>query len=362
MESTAPSTRSQGAAARPGANAVKQVIERSRPAGFWLRFWAWLFDTTILGLVAGVFNYLVQVAFGVAIVSIVLGLIERGFTDSAGAMLALLTIFLGWIGAIVVAWFLGQLLGWLYYAFFESSSVRATPGKMLLSLWVVDADNQQISFWRATLRHVLKFAALYPAILAFIFLVVRVGGSGSGPSTSAAAWMFAWSLFISPLLFFVFYGMAGWTRERRALHDIGSGCYVVRAQELSPGRAFGMAAGSVAFFLVCWILAGLAGLYRSAGTINERNTPTNRAEMSTPKSTAAAREFQPMRQGLVKSAGQGRWSWLRPGEPSRIRLCGSALLPREAVRKADEIRDGQCFAAIPGIDPRASQCWLVGDG
>jgi uncharacterized RDD family membrane protein YckC len=273
-----PATRPLPSAPRPTPSAPAEVLERPRPAGFWLRFWAWLYDTALLGLVVALVSHLVKLAFGVALVAFVLGLIERGITGSLGGVLTLAALFIGWIGAILVSWFLGQVLGWLYYAFFESSSARATPGKSLLSLWVVDANDDRISFWRATLRHVCKFAALFPAVIAFCFLLVRMRSTSEG---TGPLWFFGLSIVFAPLLFFIFYGMAGWTRERRALHDILSGCYVVRSKELKSGAAFGLAIGSVAALLVATIVANMIGATRSASSIEQRASPPPRVLKNT---------------------------------------------------------------------------------
>jgi len=268
---------SPGSTSRPRAGAVEAPADRLDPAGFWLRFWAWLFDTTVLGLILAGVNYVTKLLFGVAVLSFVLDLLDRGMTGSFGAVLALFAIFIGWLAGVLVAWFLGQVVGWIYYALFESSGSRATPGKMLLSLWVVDAEGEQISFSRATLRHVLKFAAVFPAILSFLYLLGHLGAASPDSSAGTAAKLFAWSVLISPLLFFIFYGMAGWTRDKRALHDIGSGCYVVRAQELTAGRRFGVVLAIIALFLVCQLVTSAIGIYRTSRSLADRPPETARA-------------------------------------------------------------------------------------
>lgn len=261
---------------------VNHSSARPRPAGFWLRFWAWLVDSAILAIVLALLSFLVKLAFGVAIVSFLVGLVERGLAGSFGAILALIAFFLGWVVMALVLWFLEQLLGFLYYAFFDSSGSRATPGKQLLSLWVVDAQNQQISFARAIIRHLFKFAALFPALIVFLFLASKLADPGAPGSAATAAWMFVASLGLAPFLFLIFYGMAGWTRDRQALHDMLSGCYVVRAKELTPGRAFGLAIGSVAFFLIVWIVLNATFTYRSTTTPETRVVTDERAAKPLP--------------------------------------------------------------------------------
>jgi len=86
------------------------------------------------------------------------------------------------------------VLFWLYYALFESSPLRATPGKLALGLAVVDAGGQRISFGRATGRYLCRF-------LSFITLLIG-------------------------------YLMAGWTRRKQCLHDMLADAYVVRKATL----------------------------------------------------------------------------------------------------------------------------------
>jgi uncharacterized RDD family membrane protein YckC len=73
------------------------------------------------------------------------------------------------------------LTPWLYCALFEAGKWQATPGKRLLGLYVVDMNGQRISFGRASGRYFSKF--------------------------------------ISSLIFFIGYIIAGLTQNKQALHD-----------------------------------------------------------------------------------------------------------------------------------------------
>jgi uncharacterized RDD family membrane protein YckC len=79
---------------------------------------------------------------------------------------------------------------WLYCAFTESSSWRATVGKRILGLQVVTADGDKVGFGQATVRHFMKFLSLFFLMIGFM--------------------------------------MAGWTKRRQALHDMPSDCLVIR--------------------------------------------------------------------------------------------------------------------------------------
>jgi len=78
---------------------------------------------------------------------------------------------------------------WCYFAGFESSPLRATPGKLAIGLYVTDLKGERISFPRATGRHFAKI--------------------------------------ISGLIFLIGYLMAGFTEYSQALHDKISDCFVL---------------------------------------------------------------------------------------------------------------------------------------
>jgi uncharacterized RDD family membrane protein YckC len=64
------------------------------------------------------------------------------------------------------------LVSWFYFALFESSARQATPGKMMLGLFVTDLEGRRISFARAlgrTLAKVLSKAFCYLGYIAAIF-------------------------------------------------------------------------------------------------------------------------------------------------------------------------------------------------
>jgi len=91
-------------------------------------------------------------------------------------------------GILVGAALLG---GWLYYAYFESSSWQATPGKKILNLFVTDLNGRPVSFGRASGRF---FAKLITGLIPL----------GIG------------------------YALAGFTEKKQALHDMIASCLVMR--------------------------------------------------------------------------------------------------------------------------------------
>jgi uncharacterized RDD family membrane protein YckC len=84
---------------------------------------------------------------------------------------------------------LGVVIGWLYYAGFESSRKQATPGKAALGLVVTDLNGRRISFYRATSRHFGKI--------------------------------------VSSIILGIGFIMAGYTEKKQALHDKMFDCLVI---------------------------------------------------------------------------------------------------------------------------------------
>jgi uncharacterized RDD family membrane protein YckC len=119
-------------------------------AGFWIRVLAYFIDFLILLIPAGLLRY------------------QLG---SGGALL-------------------GVVVDWIYFAGLESSSSRATLGKMVVGASVSDQDGNQISFGRATGRYFAKI--------------------------------------ISAITFGIGFLMVGWTDRKRGLHDMIAGTVVVR--------------------------------------------------------------------------------------------------------------------------------------
>jgi uncharacterized RDD family membrane protein YckC len=62
------------------------------------------------------------------------------------------------------------LIGWIYYAWLESSTRQATFGKSLLGLTVVDEQGQRISFGRATGRYFAKYLSAIILLIGFIMV------------------------------------------------------------------------------------------------------------------------------------------------------------------------------------------------
>lgn len=132
-------------------------------AGFWKRFAAFFIDMIILIVLGGLAGGALGFLYGA----------QTGTAEGAEA-----------IGQAA-----GILVGWIYYAAFESSDKQATLGKMALSIKVTDMEGKKIGFGRATGRYFGKI--------------------------------------LSSLILLIGYLMVAFTSKKQGLHDMLAGCLVV---------------------------------------------------------------------------------------------------------------------------------------
>jgi len=90
---------------------------------------------------------------------------------------------------LVYSFVIQFIFAWCYFAGMESSPLRATIGKLAVGIYVVDDSGERLSFGRATGRHFGKIIS---------GLIVGIG-----------------------------YIMAGFTSQKKALHDMMAGALVV---------------------------------------------------------------------------------------------------------------------------------------
>jgi uncharacterized RDD family membrane protein YckC len=144
------------------------------PAGFWIRFVAYIVDAFILLLaLAVVIGILIGLAAAIGGTSGVSS--ETAF--GVGALLAIVA----YVG-----------IGWLYEALLTSGPRGATLGKQAVGVRIVTADGGPLSFGRATGRHFLK-------------------------------------VIVTPMVpFAIGYLLAGFTSGKKALHDIMADTRVIK--------------------------------------------------------------------------------------------------------------------------------------
>jgi uncharacterized RDD family membrane protein YckC len=152
------------------------AVEGAPPAGFWIRFVAYMIDALI---VTAVSVLVIGICVGVVILTD-----ESLDLENPGGIV---------IGAVLVVIAVLIVINWLYEALMTSSPRGATLGKMALGLRIVRFDGAQLSFGRATGRHFAKFVVT-PAVPLFIGYII-----------------------------------AGFTNRKRALHDILADTLVIKS-------------------------------------------------------------------------------------------------------------------------------------
>jgi uncharacterized RDD family membrane protein YckC len=164
-------------AAAPVAYVAEDAAPRVAYAGFWLRFVAVIIDGVVLAFAGWV--VLLPFAASFSLRALLRG---RAF-ESPEEWIAL-------TGLLFKILIIRTVLHWLYYALLESSEWQATIGKKLLGIEVTDMIGNRISFGRASGRFFGKF--------------------------------------VSVLILWIGFIMAGITEKKQALHDILAGCLVIR--------------------------------------------------------------------------------------------------------------------------------------
>lgn len=142
---------------------------QTRYASFIKRFVAYVVDKLILGLL------LVPLAV-LSIPDIVSSLLSNPwmYLDwDFDAPLFIKAFFSTLPLAAILIYFLAFIfVSWVYFALFESSVRQATPGKMLVGIFVTDEQGRRISFWRAlgrTLGKVLSKCFCYLGYIIALF-------------------------------------------------------------------------------------------------------------------------------------------------------------------------------------------------
>ncbi len=154
-------------------------------AGFWIRAVAFIIDSVIISIPATLLSIPL---FGYGFFHLMPYIDEFNRTQTVSPEMAAAMSLFGFI--ILLVQIFSLLLFWLYYAILESSAKQASWGKQLLELHVTDEYGQRISFGRATGRTFAKI--------------------------------------ISYVILYIGFMMAGWTKEKCALHDFIAGTRVVK--------------------------------------------------------------------------------------------------------------------------------------
>jgi uncharacterized RDD family membrane protein YckC len=181
--SSAASDRASPSRQMPTAASYANVQHGTHFAGFWIRVAAYLIDTVVQYIVIFVVAVVIGIIIGLAAVRTGGGQTSKPADSliTTVVILAELAIFLG------------------YQAIFVSSSWQATPGKRLCGIHIVRVDGRRIGVGLAIGRHLATL--------------------------------------LSALPFYIGFMMAGWTDQKKALHDLICGTRVVYGKATDPPLA-----------------------------------------------------------------------------------------------------------------------------
>jgi len=165
---------------------VSVALPLSR-AGFWIRVVAAMIDLFLLVVPFAVFVSFLAAGMGIS---------NPFFNHRAGTPLNETLMQWGPTFLFLCVCFFA-VESWLYFALAESSAWRATLGKRFLGLYVANAAGKPVDFWRASLRFCSgRLLVHVPLLGGYYFLIDCV--------------------------------CAGLTPSKRAIHDMLSGCLVLR--------------------------------------------------------------------------------------------------------------------------------------
>jgi uncharacterized RDD family membrane protein YckC len=156
-------------------------------AGFWIRCVAGIIDLFLL---------VVPFAIFISFLAAGMGISNPFFNHRAGTPLnETLAQFAPIFLTLCIGFFVAE--SWLYFALSESSAWHATLGKRLLGLYVADVAGKPVDFWRASLRFCGGRLLAHVPVLGGYYFVIDC-------------------LYV------------GLTPSKRAIHDMLSGCLVLR--------------------------------------------------------------------------------------------------------------------------------------
>ena len=134
-----------------------------RRAGFWVGFAAAIVDFMILAVPFAVFVSFLSVAMGIPVEFLKLS------PDTPPSEILLK------FGSSLLTYSLCfyAVSGWAYSALCESAKGRATPGKMLLGLYVGDRAEERITFGAASLRFLFGRLAMHVPVVGYYHFLVE---------------------------------------------------------------------------------------------------------------------------------------------------------------------------------------------
>ncbi len=119
---------------------------------------------------------------------------------------------------LIITFTTSIILWALYVVFFESSKYQATPGKLLLKLYVATSDNKKITAMHAFVRYVIFCIPSAPYLTTTIIFVPTLYMSKEMSISEALITLT--TLALSLLLLLIWYIPIYFTKERKCVHDM----------------------------------------------------------------------------------------------------------------------------------------------
>ena len=139
-------------------------------AGFWIRLGAYIVDYIVLTIVL-IILFFVLMAIGIIDFGPMMEMAQDPSMQSGGEVdPATEAAALEMMKGMGIFYLLAIIVGWLYEAIMVSSSMQATPGKMVFGLRVQTVDGQQVGFGRATGRFLGKIISSLIACIGFLMI------------------------------------------------------------------------------------------------------------------------------------------------------------------------------------------------
>ena len=150
-------------------------LPQKPPAGFWIRFLAYLVDAALLNLVATLaMTILLRLGlFGGVSIALILNKYFMPAGSSEDALGLLFTAIAGGMLVALIGSMIFLIILLLFYgALFEASPMQSTPGKLFLGLIVVDKQGCRIGIIRAFCRNFSKIISYMTFLIGFIIAAI----------------------------------------------------------------------------------------------------------------------------------------------------------------------------------------------
>ena len=169
--------------------------ERLESADLWKRWFAFLLDSSLLAVAALALD----------------GIVGSGTL------------------ALFVVWAIRIAICALYFPIFESSKLRATPGKLFFGLAVTDSEERRLSFRQAFVRNTARGTFVVPILIVYpcAYIAERMKIIESSSLLITGSVLFA--LALAGIQYF----MAAVTTDRQTLYDLIARTFVVQHQYLT---------------------------------------------------------------------------------------------------------------------------------